>query len=225
MTDLWVTPQITHRLAVALRFVDIFTGRAVDDELRVRIDGHDDWAPVYGASDSTYRFTRSVEPLPNLGLVGVTVESIETPARYANRTALQITVPSAGPVPSPMTFAHHLVEHPLEPTTAFRPPNGETSLRGVVLRAGTPQPDFQLAIGVGAPPVPATAVAHTDANGEFVYRLPAAAAVVAGLVVSTTAALHIIVSDAGGAVQAVTSPPLPLIVPLGRTTSLSITVA
>ena len=224
MTDLWVEPRITHRLAIALRFVDLFTRRPVSDRLRVRLRGWEPWEPVYGVGDHTYRFTSSNEPVPAIGLVDVIVESTEHAARYVNAVPLQVDVPRPLPVPSPITVGHFLVEHPLEPTRAFRTPPGETAVRGVLRQGGVPQSGFAVAIAVGAAPGPATPAVHTDVDGEFLYRLPAATATVVAPNITSTVDLFVAVSDAAGVAQPVLAPPLPHTIDIGRPMSLPIDI-
>lgn len=224
MSVLWVSPAITHELAAAVRLVDGFTGTPLRERYDVRISGQEWWVPLYREEDATYRFLLSNRPLPALGSVSLVVTSPDPGAAHADLGGLTLTIPGPAP-PVPLTVGHFLVEHPLWPTRSFRPPPGETFIKGRCVRAGQPVAGQLVQIAEGAAPLPATPAARTDADGEFAYRLPdlRVDATTPGTVVDT-ADLHVAVAD-GGVAQVLTAPALPIVVPIGRTTAMTLVLA
>ena len=222
MSDLFVEPAVVHRLAVALRFVDRFTATPVSERQEVHLVGHEWWRPVFREEDSSYRFVVTNREVPALGAVDVAVASARPDAVYRNRVAFQVTIPPPGPVPVPLTTAHYLVERPLWPTRTLPIPPRETALVGRLLRAGQPLADHRVLFEATGPPGPATPEAWTDEHGEFLFRLPDLRVRVNPIV--TTANLQAEVTDGGGAPQVITAPVLPLNVPIGQVTQVTVTV-
>jgi hypothetical protein len=79
------------------------------------------------------------------------------------------------PLSVPPQRADFLIPRPLWPTTAVRPPDQETAIRGRI-SSNTAQPvaDLKVEIWPGAAPIPppGTPYTRTSANGEFLYRFP-----------------------------------------------------
>ena len=76
---------------------------------------------------------------------------------------------------APPTRADFLLSQPLWPTVAFRPPPGETVVRGRLASASA-QPVDKIKVemwtgGVAVPP-PGTPYTVTNANGDFLFRFP-----------------------------------------------------
>jgi hypothetical protein len=224
MTCVYDHPAVTFALATVIRLVDAFTGVPLRERYDVRLAGREDWAPVFRESDATYRFVVSNAPIPSL-VTDVVITGNDA-TRHRDADGLTVTIPPPGPAPVPLTVGHYLTEHPLWPSRTFRPPPGETFVRGLVLRAGAPQPDHRVRIAAGAAPAATAPAAPTDADGQFGYRLPSlTVAAPSGGGATTTADLFAEVRDPADAVQSVTGPALPLTVPLGRTTALTLDLA
>jgi hypothetical protein len=224
MSCVFDRPAVTLQLATAIRLVDAFTGVALRERYDVRLAGREDWLPVFRVSDATYRFVVSNEPVPALGAVTVTITA---PAGATHRDAdgLSVTIPPAAAPPVPLTVGYFIGEHALWPARTFRPPPGETFVRGRVLRAGAPLPDHRVRIAAGGPPASTVPAAPTDADGEFSYRLPGLRILAQPSGVTDTADLHAEVQDPAGTVQAIAAPTLPITVPIGRTTALTLDLA
>lgn len=214
---LWLTPAVVHRLAVVVRLVDAFTGAVVRERFDVRLVGHEWWTPIFRATDATYRFKVTNAPVPALGATPVRVTPLAVPTTYRDLGGLSVTIPRPGPPPVPLVAGYYLVDHELWPTWAFRPPPGETFVAGRVVRAGRPVADQRVRAATSAAALPAAPAAPTDADGQFVYRLPGlrVSAATPGTVVDS-AGLFFAVSDSGGAAQALAAPALPVTVRLGR---------
>lgn len=224
MSALWVSPTVSHRLGVAIRFVDRFTGVVVSEPQRVRLDGHPDWWPVHVRADGTYRFLISPNRPPPPGPVPVLVDSMAATPTYANLRDLAVDVPPPGAPPVPVTRAHYLTEHPLYPTRALRPPPGETAVRVVVARGGTPLPGHQVRVGLGAAPAVGTPEAITDADGEALIRLPAVTfSAVPGAIVDTVD-LHPAIRDPADNPLPVAAPAIPVVAEIGHVLHLAIDV-
>lgn len=224
MSCVFDRPAVTLRLATVIRLVDAFTGVALRERFDVRLGGREDWLPVFRLSDATYRFVVSNEPVPALGPVNVTITA-PVGATHRDADSLSVTIPPAGAPPVPLTIAYFLNEHGLWPARTFRPPPGETFVRGRVLRAGAPLPDHRVRIAAGGAPPSTAPAAPTDADGEFAYRLPGLTIVALPGAVTDTADLHVEVRDPAGTVQALAAPTLPITVPIGRTAALTLDLA
>jgi hypothetical protein len=226
MTATFDHPRIEHRLAAVIRLVDAFTGMPIEQRYDVRLAGQEWWTPRFAEVDSTYRFQRTNRPLPALGTIGVTVSPAVDAPTHRDLGGLTVTIPPAGPAPVPVTILHYLVEHPLWPIRSFRPPPGETFVRGRVIRANVGVPDQRVRIAAGAAPTLTDPAAPTDADGEFSYRLPQLRIQAATTTtVVAVAPLFVAVTDAGGAPQTIATPTLPITVPLGRSTAVTLNLA
>lgn len=224
MSCVFDRPAVTLRLATVIRLVDAFTGVELRERYDVRLVGREDWLPVFRLSDATYRFVVSNEPVPGLGSVNVTITA-PVGATHRDADGLSVTVPPAVAPPVPLTVGYFLHEHGLWPARTFRPPPGETFVRGRVLRAGAPLPDHRVRIAAGGPPTSTVPAAPTDADGEFSYRLPGLRILAQPSGVAASADLHVEVQDPAGTVQAIVAPALPITVPIGRTTALTLNLA
>lgn len=161
-------PWFTHRLAIVLRFVDAFTGRPVETRLRVAMTGQR-WDAVHCAADSTYRFMMTASPVPS-GAFQVEVEDPEQ--NYVNHEPIELTLTSSSPTP-PISRHDYLHEFPLWPTRKFEVPIGETAVVGRLVNASAGAVgglDVRI-FPVGEPPPP-TPYARSNADGEFLFRLP-----------------------------------------------------
>ena len=175
----------------------------------------------------SYRFfvTNRALPAPVPATVPVEISPIDRAATHDDHGGLVVTIPPAGAAPVPLTVGRFLVVHPVWPNRAFRPPPGETFVRGTVRRLGAPVAGQLVRLATIAP-TPAIPAARTDTDGAFAYRLPGLrvqAATPAAVV--TTAQLQASVTDGGGIAQTITAPPVPLTVPIGRTTVLTLDLA
>jgi hypothetical protein len=171
------THWLSHRLAVALRFVDVFTRRPIDASLRVTIPELG-WEAVHCATDSTYRFlVTEADILSGTNLAVI----VEDPGHiYVNHSDIRLTLPWTGS--SSNTRADHLEEHVLWPTRLFQIPTGETALVGRLTSASAnPVEDLDVLFSAGVrlftptpdePQVPpVTPYARTNSDGEFLFRL------------------------------------------------------
>jgi hypothetical protein len=227
VTCVYDRPALAHTLAVAIQLVDGFTGVPIRERYDVRLTGMEWWTPYFAETDATYRFfvTNRALPAPVPATVPVTIAPIDPAATHDDHGGLVATIPPAGPAPVPLTVARFLVVHPMWPNRGFRPPPGETFVRGTVRRAGIPVPGQLVRLATIAP-TPAVPAARTDNDGAFAYRLPGLrvqAATPAAVV--TTAQLQASVTDGAGIAQTITAPPSPATVPIGRTTVLTLDLA
>ena len=219
------SPQVVHRLAAVVRLVDAFTGLPVRAPFDVRLAGQEWWRPLYRDTDATYRFLVSNRAVPSLGTVAVRLTPLDPAATHRDIGGLSVTIPPAGPAPVPLTPARFLHEHPVWPTRTFAPPPGETVVLGRVRRAGAPVADQRVRLATGGAPGAGAPAAPTDADGAFVYRLPALKVQATAAGVVTTAGLFAAVRDAAGTPQALSAPAMPVTVPLGRATALTLDLA
>ena len=182
------TVLLQRSLAAVYRFYDAFFD-PVDDHtplidlpLEVTIPSLR-WRALRVPSDRTYRFSwlTLTQPAPS------NVPSPPQPASFAvevsdpggdyvnlaDAAAMAISLPL--PLSVPPRASDFLITKPLWPTPSFRPPPGETILRGTV-SSPTAQPvaGLKVEIWLGAAPTPpaGTPFTRTDANGDFLYRLP-----------------------------------------------------
>lgn len=169
-------PWFSHRLAVALRFVDVFTRRPIDASLLVTIPELG-WEAVHCATDSTYRFLVTEADIPSVSNLEVHVED---PGHvYLNHSDIRLTLPWT--VPTPNTMADYLEEHVLWPTRLFQVPWGETAVVGRLTSDSAPVVDLDVFFTAGVrlfsptpdePQVPpVTPFARTNSDGEFLFRL------------------------------------------------------
>ena len=188
MTEMTTPVLLQRSLAAVYRFHDVFfepaDGRTplIERPLNVTIPALR-WSAFRSPTDLTYRFSwliltqpipsnRPSPPQPASFAVEVTDPSgdyvnFEDPANMALSLPL--------PVSAPPRASDFLITKPLWPTAAFRPPSGETAVRGT-LSSPTAQSvaDLKVEIWLGAAPAPpaGTPFTRTNANGDFLYRLP-----------------------------------------------------
>jgi hypothetical protein len=193
-----LSPSGSRGLAVAIRFVDGFTGQPVNSPLLVSINtftGIDPsvmaslsvagWNALWSETDSTYRFS-----VPNVSQVptgifdlaiantsGVDLYS-DPPAAlpngpYAAQTQLQVTIPPVAAHPPPVLATDYLVQLELWPTVAFTVPYGETAVSGWVVSAdGTKVAGLKVNLSASATGANGEPWVSTDGSGQFLYRLP-----------------------------------------------------
>jgi len=175
---------VLHRLSLAVRLDDHFTGQPVPDTLQVRLRGRPE-RPVPGPdgcprrADGTYRF---------IGLPRGHYElSIQDAAGHWTLfdPALQIDVPPSDPA------AAEVQDLWPTPTRPARP--GETALRGRLLDSLTGQPLQGHRIEIASPGGPWTRHSITDADGEVLYPF------LAVVVPQSDERLHLEVRVDGGA--------------------------
>jgi hypothetical protein len=180
--------RLQRSLAVVYRFYDIFFQPSddrtplIDLPLEVTIPSLN-WTAFRAPSDLTYRFSwlTLTQPVPDnvpsppkpasfaveVVAPGGDYVSFESPAAMTLTLPLPVSVP-----PKPSDF---LIAKPLWPTPAFRPPAGETAVRGT-LSSPTAQPvaDLKVEIWLGsaATPPPGTPFTRSNINGDFLFRLP-----------------------------------------------------
>ena len=241
VSPLWVRPRWTHRLAVAFRFVDAFSGARVGVPFDVwtplpngvfaplRAEPLDEpppppvpWRAIRDPRDDSYRFLLTNAALP-AGNYVVTVTAPD--GSWVSHEAVQFALPLVPP-PPPLTRASFVLTRPLWPTRRAPIPPGETTIVGRVVRAGNvPVANARVTLFAGAgPPPPNAPYARTDAEGGFVFRLPQ---LTLGTGQPTTVQRTIEVRDAppGNAVLATVNPPGPLVVRIGAIAQEIITVA
>lgn len=240
LPTLFLRPSIRHELAVAVRFVDAFTGKPIDVPLDVRATTlplplplpparppNVPWIARRHPEDSTYRFLVSDgESMPS-GPLEVTVT--DPSGAYANLEPQPLTVllprPLVAHPPTP-DRSDFLVEPRLWPTRRFSAAPGETAVIGRVVSAGALTPIDRLRIRLGVSPLPADPFTYTNSFGEFLFRLPGLKGKVVGTVVTSTASLDIEMLLPPGYTTAVPpiGPAFPVVVPLGQVTVLEIQV-
>jgi hypothetical protein len=199
--------RVIHRLSFACLFTDEFTDAPVRSPLSVTIPQLRLTA-FRSEREATYRFQVTNADVPT-GPVDVAVSSLLQD--YASFEPITVTLPI---VPStPPLRNDFLVTRSLWPTRRLALPPGETAVRGRVVPAapGLAVAGLRVVLSVGPPPVDAP-YTYTDAQGEFLFRLPTLVAEVVGGVVDTTETLTVTVSDGG----AVTVAPATFTVTLGQ---------
>jgi hypothetical protein len=238
-------PHVTHRLGVALRFLDMFTARPIDVPLDVRAEAlppppppppppllpdrrpGPPWRAFRRSEDATYRFlVTDPVALPN-GVIPVTVEA--PGAEYVNFEPLNVVLPrpfvAHPPTPDRSDF---LIERVLWPTRRATLTPGETVIIGRLRSmAAIPNPVARLRVRMSAAlVVPPTPYTYTNDAGEFVFRFPALKRLVTGTTVTTTANLRIeIHTPPAYAVSVVPlAPVFPFLINLGQTTVMEIQI-
>ena len=232
-TPLMLTPSIRHHLAAAIRFEDVFTGQPAEAELDVRVEV----LPVVPrmprlpwqarrASDGTYRLLVSQSTAMPVGPVTVTVTAPSGEYENYQPFVLALPLPWAGPLP---TRADFLVRRTIWPTRRMRLQPGESGVIGrVVDGTGTPVSGLRVRMAEAPAPIPAAVPAtYTAADGTFLVRLPALRSMTGSPPVATprtTASLVMELLTPAMTPVLPTSPPFPVVVTIGRVTTLLITV-
>jgi hypothetical protein len=178
MSATFVAPRVQHGLAAVYRFYDAFLfppderTPALAAALDVSIPTLG-WSALRIANDLTYRFSASTvaRPMPTGVNLAVTVTAAN--GNYVSLEPILLTLPL--PVSSPPLRSDFLISLPLWPTTAFRPPEGETVVRGSI-KSATAQPVSDLKVemwlGGAATPPPGTQFTRSNGDGDFLFRLP-----------------------------------------------------
>jgi hypothetical protein len=166
-----------HRVAVALRFVDVFTGEALAPEpFDARIESFP-YTPgivrtpwIARAARGVVKFVVAARETAPVGAMSIIVE--DRSRRYAAYEPVAVTLPRPliehPPVPAASDF---LVDVSLWPTVAFRSPASQTTVIGCVRSAGASSVSGcrVFAVRVGDPP---SSYAYTDTAGSFLFRFP-----------------------------------------------------
>ena len=130
------------------------------------------WSALRAENDFTYRFSALTltQPAPTGALA---VQVTAPGGEYVSFDPIVLTLPLL--VPSPPQRSSYLIAKPLWPTTALRPPGGETAVRGHI-SSPTAQPvaDLTVEMWLGSAPVPPPGTPFTRSNtsGDFLFRFP-----------------------------------------------------
>jgi hypothetical protein len=130
------------------------------------------WSALRVESDSTYRFSALTltQPAPTGAL---TVQVSAPGGEYVSFDPIVLTLPLL--VPTPPQRSSFLIVKPLWPTTALRPPAGETAVRGhIISPTAQPVADLEVEMWLGNAPVPppGTPLTRSNASGDFLFRFP-----------------------------------------------------
>lgn len=160
---------LTHRLGVAMRFLDVFTGRPVRVPLAVTVPA-EGWRAV-AREDATYRFVFTEREVP-AGLFDVEVEA--PGGEYVSHVPVRLALPVVPATPPPPAVrGDYLVEPPLWPTRRLRVPAGETAVVALLESGGVnPVEGLEVRLFRDGEPVPAEPFARSDLEGELLFRLP-----------------------------------------------------
>jgi hypothetical protein len=232
-SSLMIRPRVTHRLGVALRFVDIFTARPVDVPLDVRAETlpvpppswpNLPWRAVRRADDATYRFIVTDSVVLPAGAIPITVDAPGDEYVNFEPFTVGLPCPRVAHPPTP-DRSDYLVQRALWPTRRARLEPGETAIIGRVVTGGV-NPIAALRVRLAAGPVPPAPYTYTDDRGEFVFRFPTLKKQVVGPAVTATASLNIEMHapPAYAAVVVPTAPAFPLVLNLGQVTVVEIRI-
>lgn len=197
------THWFTHRLGVALRFVDVFTAEPIEAALRVTVPA-EGWRSLRRTSDATYRFLLTEEPLPT-GTFDVAVEDPE--GQYVSHLPVRFTLPRPHTLPPPpMNRSDFLLQFPLWPMRRTQVAPQETAVVGRVVSAGDADvSDLDIWLfEAGTAPTPEQ-FARTNQEGQFLFRLPWLSPRMSGRTVTPPPFVEVRIARAG----AVISPVMP----------------
>lgn len=178
MSAPYVAPRLRRTLSVVYRFYDAFFF-PIDDHtppvtspLDVSIPSFG-WSALRSDGDGSYRFSALTLTQPAPSGINLAVK-VEAPGgEYVNYEPILLTLPV--PLSTPPKRADFLLMKPLWPTTALRPLDGETAVRGHI-RSSTAQPVANLKVqawlGGALVPPPSTPFTRSNAYGEFLFRFP-----------------------------------------------------
>ncbi len=123
------------------------------------------------ADDGSYRFSALTLTQPAPGGANLAVQVDAPLGDYLSFDPITITLPL--PISSPPLRSDFLIPTKLWPTVAFRPPSGETAVRGIIA-SPTAQPvsNLKIEMWLGAGPAPGSPYTFTNLNGEFLFRFP-----------------------------------------------------
>src|SRR5205085_1934348 len=133
MSSLFTRVELSHRLAVAVRYFDIFTGETVRLPLTVTIPALRLEA-FHAGSDDTYRFIVHNRDVPTGGPFDIEVDNLR--GEYEARESMQVTLPIVVGHPPPVVRPDLLLEFPLWPTRLRKIPPGETAITGRIVSGG-----------------------------------------------------------------------------------------
>ena len=225
-------PWVRHRLAVALRCVDAFTGALVTVPLDVRVETLASYPDMprlpwraQRATDGTYRLLTTNETQPPAAAVDVVVTAPDGEYLDLEPAPIVLPRPIAGPFPVRGDF---IVTRRLWPTRRLPLPKGETAVIGTIrTAAGAPAAGHRVTLGE-APIPPGAPYGYSDASGDFLVRLPNVRTLSPppASVIRATASLSIELRapPAFAALVAPTAPAFPLPVPIGQPSTLFITI-
>ncbi len=224
-------PTVTHRLALAFRFVDAFSGGEVSVPLDVSAPSLPfvpgvlmppvPWESV--AFRNVYRFATTNNETAPVGAIDFQV--LDPTGIYASFEKITVALPL--PVSTPPVPSDFLVENTLWPTRMYRPHAPETETVLVVKSGGaTNIAGLQVRVWkhTGGPP-PATPYTYTDASGEALFRLLGSdftRTLTGGPTVAVDLELRL--PPLFTTTVAILSPPLPITIDLGTTTTLILDV-
>jgi hypothetical protein len=178
VTIAFVAPRLRRTLSAVYRFYDAFYF-PIDDhsppirsplELSIPLLG---WVALRNDVDVTYRFSALTLSRPAPSGAAMVANVVATNGDYISFEPILLTLPK--PVSAPPQRSDFLVSLPLWPTTALRPPDGETAVRGII-RSPTSQPVANLKVqawtGGALIPPPGNPFTRSNAQGEFLVRFP-----------------------------------------------------
>jgi len=172
-----MSPLLQRTLAAVYRFYDVFhfpirdTTPPITSALEVSVPSLS-WTAYRAADDFTYRFSALTLNQPAPAGVNLEVQVTALAGDYVSFEPIQLTLPRVLSVP--VQRSDFLILTPLWPTSAVRPPEGETAVRGQIQSAAFPVAGLKVEMWVGgavAPP-PGTPFTISDSNGQFLYRFP-----------------------------------------------------
>lgn len=169
-------PLLRRSLAAVYRFYDIFylpfdgAVPPVRSPLAVSIPSLR-WHALWAENDATYRFSALTLTKSAPIATQMAVEVVAQNGDYVNHEPIKLDLPL--PLSTPPRSDDFLLCRALWPTTAFRPPPGETAVRGQICGAGA-LGGLRVVMAEGAtPPLDGDGpYTFTDARGEFLFRFP-----------------------------------------------------
>jgi hypothetical protein len=173
-----VTPLLQRSLSAVYRFYDAFYfpidkfTQPIASPLDVSIPALR-WSASRAETDFSYRFSTLTLTQPAPSGANLAVEVVSTDGDYVSFEQIVLTLPLA--LSSPPKPADFLIVRPLWPTVAFRPPGGETAVRGQIRSAAAlPVAGLKIVMWPGAAVTPpaGTPFTRSNANGEFLFRFP-----------------------------------------------------
>lgn len=204
-------PLLRRSLAVVYRFHDVFYLPFTDltppirSPLSVSIPSKR-WTALSIEEDATHRFSAMTLKEDAPSGTGLAVEVTSLLGDYVNHEPITVDLPRSQSTPPKR--GDFLLLRPLWPTVAFRPPPGETAVRGQILGNG-PVAGLKVILFTGAAPPPGGPYAVTDEDGQFLFRFP-----LLENPGSAPLTLHISVSGASGPVPVT---PSAVVAELGET--------
>jgi hypothetical protein len=128
---------------------------------------------AWPASDLSYRFSALTLTEPPPSGTNLQVQVVAELGDYVNLQPITVDLPRS--VSNPPLASDFLINVPLWPTVALRPPQSETAVRGFITSSSS-QPVANLKVEMwmhpAATPPPGTPFTLSDANGAFLFRFP-----------------------------------------------------